>query len=184
MGIFFWFNPILRFYKNTLIQLHEFEADARVESIMRSAGHTFAILEYRDLAEAEDYRIYDVVDETAMPVGGLPQFYEYVAKNLRYPAEARKKGIEGKVFVEFIVGTNGDVDVTGVSGIGAECDVEAMRVVQSSPKWIPGKNNNIPVKQKMILPITFRIAGSDNKDGAQTPDGSLSEIVVAGVKPK
>ncbi len=148
---------------------------------------TFVIIEYKSLMETltdPGDKIYDVVDETAMPVGGLPKFYEYVAKNIRYPAEARKKGIEGKVFVEFIVDVNGDVDVTGVSGIGAECDLEVMRVMQMSPKWIPGKNKNIPVKQKMILPITFTIAGSDYTDAAQTPVGSMTEMVVAGIKAK
>lgn len=94
------------------------------------------------------------------------------------------KGIEGKVFIEFIVDTNGDINVTGISGIGGGCDLEAMRVVQSSPKWIPGKNDGAPVKQKMVLPINFSLDGSDYQDPAKASDGAMDETVVVGHKVK
>jgi TonB family protein len=150
---------------------------------------TFAILELGkqpDKAVTESKPgddFYIVVDETATPVSGMTEYYNYIAHKLRYPLEARQKGIEGKVFVEFIVDIDGSIEVTGVSGIGAGCELEAMRVVQSSPKWYAGKNKGIPVRQKMVLPINFTLNASTYKDPSETPEAAMDEMVVVG-KPK
>jgi Gram-negative bacterial TonB protein C-terminal/BlaR1 peptidase M56 len=258
VGIFFWFNPLLRIYKKIFIQLHEFEADAR--AVENRDGNAYCILlakvalqsadfplanhfnnsltlkritmintlkqkiktwkmvavasalplvfviiacqeqvttEVRNLSTKGDLPaeiqskmpgeqpnkagdVFTLVDETATPVAGMSEYYQYIMHNLRYPADARKKGIEGKVYVEFIVGIDGDIEVTGVSGIGGGCELEAMRVVQSSPKWNPGKNNGVPVRQKMILPINFSLEGSTYKDISEAPGNSLDETVVVG----
>lgn len=122
-------------------------------------------------------------EEPAKPNGGMAAFYEHVGKEIRYPLEAREKGIDGKVFVEFVVNSNGSVDVTGISGIGTGCDLEAMRVVQSSPKWIPAKDNGVPVRQKLVLPISFKLVGSTTKDESKAPSGSLHEVVVVSYIP-
>ena len=83
---------------------------------------------------------------------------KYVGDKLKYPAQARRMGIEGKVFVEFVVGKDGAIqDVRAVKGIGAGCDEEAVRIIQGSPAWTPGKQRGKPVKQKMILPIIFKL---------------------------
>jgi len=67
-------------------------------------------------------------------------------------------GVEGKVFVEFVINRDGTlVDVRVVRGIGAGCDEEAVRVVQSSPPWKPGKQRGKPVRQKYTLPIQFKL---------------------------
>ena len=96
-------------------------------------------------------------DQPGFP-GGMPAFYEYVSKNLKYPNQARRMGIEGRVFVQFVVGKNGSItDVTAIKGIGAGCDEEAVRVIKSSPNWSPGKQRGKPVKVRMILPITFKL---------------------------
>jgi len=140
---------------------------------------TFAIVEVGQQPDkAGD--VFTLVDETATPVAGMSEYYKYIMHNLRYPADARTKGIEGKVYVEFIVGIDGEIEVTGVSGIGGGCEIEAMRVVQSSPKWYPGKNNGVPVRQKMVLPINFSLEGSTYKDVSVAPDNSLDETVVVG----
>lgn len=103
-------------------------------------------------------QIFLVVEETAAPTGGMPAFYEYVAKKLKYPAQARRMGIEGKVFVEFVIERDGSItDVKAIKGIGAGCDEEAVRVLQSAPKWKPGKQRGKPVRQRMVLPIAFKL---------------------------
>jgi protein TonB len=67
-------------------------------------------------------------------------------------------GIDGKVFVEFVINKDGSIsDVRAVKGIGAGCDEEAVRVVQGAPSWTPGKQRGKPVKQRMVLPITFKL---------------------------
>lgn len=102
--------------------------------------------------------IFTIVEDQPSPKGGMAAFYEYVGKKLKYPAQARRMGIEGKVFVEFIVDKDGTItNVKAIKGIGAGCDEEATRVIQNAPKWNPGKQRGRPVKVRMILPITFKL---------------------------
>jgi protein TonB len=112
-----------------------------------------------EVEEKEDPdQIFLVVEETAAPTGGMPAFYEYVGKKLKYPAQARRMGMEGKVFVEFVIERDGTItDVKAIKGIGAGCDEEAVRVLQSAPKWKPGKQRGKPVRQRMVLPIAFKL---------------------------
>jgi len=85
-------------------------------------------------------------------------FYEYVSKNLKYPSQARRMGVEGKVFVQFVVDKDGSISqVQSIKGIGAGCDEEAVRVLQNAPKWKPGKQRGRPVRVRMVLPITFKL---------------------------
>jgi len=102
--------------------------------------------------------IFTVVENQPAPYSGMAEFYEYIQHNLIYPAAAKRLGIEGKVFVQFIVADNGSItNVQAVKGIGAGCDEEAVRVLQSSPKWKPGKQRGRAVNVRMILPITFKL---------------------------
>ncbi|MBM3176391.1 MAG: energy transducer TonB [Bacteroidetes bacterium] len=102
--------------------------------------------------------IFTIVEETATPKGGMAAFYKYVGSKLKYPSQATRMGVEGKVYVEFVINRDGTiVDVRVVRGIGAGCDEEAVRVVQSSPAWNPGKQRGKPVRQKYTLPIQFKL---------------------------
>ena len=102
--------------------------------------------------------VFRIVEEQPAPVGGYSAFYEYIGKKLKYPAQARRMDIEGKVFIEFIVDKDGSItEVTVMKGIGGGCDEEAVRVIKSSPKWKPGKQRGQPVKVKMVVPITFKL---------------------------
>ena len=102
--------------------------------------------------------IFSVVEETATPKGGLPAFYKYVGEKMKYPAQARRMGVEGRVFVQFVIGKDGSInDVKIIKGIGAGCDEEASRVMQSAPSWNPGKQRGKPVKQRYTLPIIFKL---------------------------
>ncbi|HRJ31736.1 MAG TPA: energy transducer TonB [Cyclobacteriaceae bacterium] len=109
--------------------------------------------------EKEDVdQIFLVVEETATPKGGMGAFYKYVGDKMKYPAQARRMGIEGKVFVEFVINRDGSItDVKAIKGIGAGCDEEAVRVVQSAPPWNPGKQRGKPVRQRYVVPITFKL---------------------------
>ncbi len=80
----------------------------------------------------------------------------YISKHLRYPDAARSAGIEGQVMIEFVVNEDGSVsNARVVRGIGGGCDEEALRMVNSMPKWKPGKQNGMPVKVIFALPIKF-----------------------------
>lgn len=109
-------------------------------------------------AKEEVDEIFSIVEEPASPKGGMPAFYKYVFDKMKYPPQARRMGIEGKVFVEFVIGKDGSItDVRAVKGIGAGCDEEAVRVIQGAPPWSPGKQRGKSVKQRMVLPITFKL---------------------------
>lgn len=89
---------------------------------------------------------------------GIPAFYDYLVRSLKYPSEAKKNNVEGRVFVEFTIQKDGSIaNVKAIRGIGSGCDEEAVRIVRGSPKWIPGKQRGQPVNQKMVLPINFSL---------------------------
>lgn len=103
-------------------------------------------------------QIFSVVEESAAPKGGMNAFYEFVKSKMKYPAQARRMGIEGRVFVEFVIERDGRLtDVKALKGIGAGCDEEAIRIVQSSPAWNPGKQRGKPVRQRYVIPIFFKL---------------------------
>ena len=102
--------------------------------------------------------IFSIVEETATPKGGMAAFYKFVGSKLKYPPQANRMGVEGKVYVEFVINRDGSiVDARVVRGIGAGCDEEAVRVVASSPAWNPGKQRGKAVRQKYTLPIIFKL---------------------------
>ena len=106
--------------------------------------------------EEEVEEVFTIVEDQPTPNGGYEAFYTYVSTNLRYPPSAIRLGVEGKVFVQFVVGKSGDIsNVSVVKGISSDCDKEAMRVIENAPNWNPGKQRGRPVKVRMILPITF-----------------------------
>lgn len=101
-----------------------------------------------------------LVEEPASPHGGYAAFYSFIHDQLRgnYPAAARRIGIEGRVFLEFIVEKDGALSsIRLVKGIGGGCDELAMRALASSPPWKPGKQRGKPVRQRMTLPIFFKL---------------------------
>jgi periplasmic protein TonB len=88
----------------------------------------------------------------------MPGFYSLVGQNIKYPKSARRLGIEGRVFIQFIVEKDGSLsDIKCIKGIGGGCDEEAERVISLSKKWTPGKQRGKIVKQKMVLPIMFKL---------------------------
>ncbi|HEX7070747.1 MAG TPA: energy transducer TonB, partial [Rhodothermales bacterium] len=97
--------------------------------------------------------IFVIVEEMPELIGGL----ESLQRSINYPEIAKKAGVEGKVFVQFVVDENGNVqDPVVTRGIGAGCDEEALKAVRQA-KFKPGKQRGKPVRVKMSLPITFRL---------------------------
>jgi protein TonB len=112
--------------------------------------------------EEEVEEIFTIVEQAPMYKGGNVAMYNYLGKELRYPSVARRMGIEGRVFVQFVVDKDGKItDVLSLKGIGGGCDEEAVRVVSSMPSWNPGKQRGKPVKVRMVLPVFFRLKDND-----------------------
>jgi protein TonB len=126
----------------------EVTEEAKVEQIVVQAEEP----------KEETDEIFTVVEESAAPKGGMAAFYKYVGEKIKYPAQARRMGIEGRVFVEFVINKDGSLsDVKAIKGIGAGCDEEAVRIIQGAPSWTPGKQRGKPVKQRYTLPIIFKL---------------------------
>lgn len=223
----FWFNPVVRFYKQSVQEVHEFLADRavlktpqpdyahqlvayalnvspsalitpfvskstlkqRIVMLQKPQTHRRALLGYalalplaallvmctqpdRDLSQAEttihanqparqanvDGEIFTVVENQPEFQGGMKELGAYLQKNLRYPESAQKANAQGKVFISFIVTKTGEIaDVKLLKGIGFGADEEAIRVVQSMPRWIPGSQSGQVVNVRYNLPIRFEL---------------------------
>ena len=135
----------------------EIEVDLDIE-ITEETVIEDAIFDDEEEEEVAD-EIFTIVEQQPGYPGGMGAFYQFIQKKMKYPSQARRMGIEGKVFVQFVVGKDGTItDVKVIRGVGAGCDEEAARVIQSSPKWTPGKQRGKAVKVRMVLPITFKLS--------------------------
>jgi len=108
--------------------------------------------------EIIDTKVYNYVEQMPEPPGGMGALLQYIGKNIKYPAMALRNQVEGKVFVNFVVGPDGTISGVKIQkGIGAGCDEEAMRVIKGLPKWTPGKQNGRAVSVSFTVPVTFAI---------------------------
>ncbi|MBU2649876.1 MAG: energy transducer TonB [Bacteroidetes bacterium] len=104
----------------------------------------------------EEAPIFIVVESMPEFPGGIEKLYAYLGANIKYPQMARESGIQGTVYVTFVVERDGSVsDIKVLRGIGGGCDEEAIRVIQSMPKWNPGKQRGKPVRVQYNLPVRF-----------------------------
>ena len=103
---------------------------------------------------------FDVVEQMPQFPGGPAALMEFLSKNVKYPQEAYKNGIQGRVIVTFVVNKDGSIsDAKVVKSVDPQLDEEALRVVHSMPNWIPGRQNGEPVNVKYTVPITFKLQG-------------------------
>ena len=111
-----------------------------------------------DEDEAEEAQIFMVVESMPKFPGGENALNRYLAENIKYPQMAKESGIQGRVFVTFVVERDGSVtDVKVLRGIGGGCDEEAIRVVKGMPRWSAGKQRGKPVRVQFNLPIKFTL---------------------------
>lgn len=90
--------------------------------------------------------------------GGWIAVMEYMVKNIKYPEQAEKDGLEGRVVVKFKVETDGSIgDVTVAKSLSPVLDAEAVRVVKNMPRWTPGRENGKTVAVSMSIPIEFKL---------------------------
>lgn len=102
---------------------------------------------------------FSMVEEMPEFPGGQQALFAYIGKELKYPEQAIEDGIEGVVFVTFVVEADGKITgVKVIRGIGGGCDEEAVRVVRGMPNWKPGKQRGEAVRVKYNLPIRYKLA--------------------------
>ena len=134
----------------------EIEVDLDVEVTEETVIEDIVFEEAPEEEEVEE--IFTIVEDKPGFPGGDAAMYQYLGKNINYPSQARRMGIEGRVFVQFVVNQDGSIsDVQAIKGIGAGCDEEAERVIKGMPKWKPGKQRGRAVKVRMVLPVFFKL---------------------------
>ncbi|MBR5082951.1 MAG: M56 family metallopeptidase [Bacteroidales bacterium] len=118
--------------------------------------------------------VYNIVEQMPEFPGKEKAMMEFVTHNIHYPEEAKEKGIEGRVFVGFVVEKDGSInEVKVLKGIGHGCDEEAVRVVKSMPKWKPGMQKGKPVRVHYQMPFFFKL--SDNQPKQPVKKSSVSK---------
>ena len=107
---------------------------------------------------ADSNAVYSVVETPPVPKGDFKEFYKYIAQRIHYPAEARKKNIQGKVLLQFIVERDGNItNVKVIRSASTDLEAEAVRVISDSPKWNPGRQGGKPVRVYYMVPIAFSL---------------------------
>ncbi len=111
-----------------------------------------------DDEDVEEQQIFQVVENMPEFPGGRAALMKYLATNIKYPPYAKEAGIQGRVFINFVVERDGSITAVKVlRGIGGGCDEEAVRVVKAMPKWKPGMQRGKPVRVSFNLPVKFTL---------------------------
>jgi protein TonB len=135
----------------------DIEIDAEADELTEIEEYIPVEMDEEESGEAE---IFTVVEESPGFPGGDVARIRYLQENIRYPQMARESGIQGTVYVTFVVEKDGRVtDVRILRGIGGGCDEEAIRVINAMPRWNPGKQRGKPVRVQFNMPIKFTLQG-------------------------
>jgi protein TonB len=134
------------------------EGDENAQEAIVAPEETAPVKEEVKVVEAApvEEQVFQVVEQNPEFPGGMAALGQYLGKNLKYPAAASRANVSGRVFLTFVVNTDGSIqDIQVLKGLGFGCDEEAQRVVKGMPKWKPGKQSGRNVRVKYNLPISF-----------------------------
>lgn len=138
--------------------IEEIEIDLDLDAEITEDTEIEEIIFEEPIKEEIIEEVFTIVEQNPTFKGGDISFIKYLKSNLNYPEKARRMGIEGRVFVQLIVEKDGSLtDFSIIRGIGGDCNDEAIKVMQKSPNWIPGKQRGRPVRVQMIIPISFKL---------------------------
>ena len=128
-----------------------------IMSLMALFGLT-TVSAQKTVVAKKNQQVFDVVEKMPEYPGGQAALFEYLQKNVKYPADAEKKKIEGRVLVTFVVNTDGSItDIEVVRKTFPSLDAEAVRVISGMPRWKPGEQKGQKVRVKYTVPLTFRL---------------------------
>jgi protein TonB len=103
-------------------------------------------------------KVYDTAEQMPSFPGGQAALFQWISKNIKYPVKAEENDIQGRVICAFIVERDGSIhDVQVVKPVDPLLDEEALRLVKSMPRWMPGMQNGKPIRVKYTVPITFKM---------------------------
>ncbi len=148
--------PLQEEMKDIKVAAKTQEGDANAEDVVIAPEDAPVKEEVKAVEVEKEEQIFQVVEQQPEFPGGTGALLGYLGKNIKYPAPASRANVSGKVFMTFVVNTDGSIqNVEVLKGLGFGCDEEAMRVVRTMPKWKPGKQSGRAVRVKYNLPISF-----------------------------
>ena len=113
--------------------------------------------------------VYTAVEQSAEFPGGVTALMNWLGSNIRYPEDAVRDDVQGRVIVKFVVNADGRIsDAKVVKGVATSLDNEAIRVVQSMPAWQPAQNDGKKVASWFVLPVSFKLSAPEPKDTTST----------------
>lgn len=132
-------------------------------NVMGRADDTLIANDLQRVTSTDD-DVYEVVEKMPKFPGGGAELMKYLSSNIKYPVEAHKAGIQGRVVVSFVVNKDGTVkDAKIVRSVDKSIDAEALRVISAMPKWQPGYQDGKAVSVRYMVPVTFRLTGESRK---------------------
>ena len=156
----FWWKLLATLPVLALLLIVNARASAQQKSQTNTTVHEIKTSDITDIKikKTDTDTIYNVVEVAPEFPGGMDKMASYLSENIKYPEEAKEKGVSGRVFISFVIEKDGLVtDVKVMRSIGGGCDEEAVRVVKAMPKWKPGLQKGKPVRVSYVLPIFFKL---------------------------
>ncbi len=144
--------------------------------VIKDSQNKYAFVLEKDDSDVAE-KTYDVVEQMPQFPGGPTALLEYLSKNVNYPENAHKNGVQGRVIASFFVEKDGRIShARVVRSVDPSLDSEALRVIHSMPNWVPGRQNGEPVRVKYTIPITFKLdAAAPAEDYVLEIDGKVAD---------
>ncbi len=136
----------------------EIEDELEIEDTEADQDTQVEIVEIEEEEEEDEAQVFFIVENMPTFPGGDLELRKYIAQNIQYPEIAKENGIQGKVYIQFVVNKKGKVEqVKVVRGVDPSLDKEAIRVISNLPAWAPGSQRGKPVKVSFTVPINFQL---------------------------
>ncbi len=149
--------PTIDEIKGKVISTETRDGNNTAENLLPGENET----EYQPIKTNEtiqEQEAFIFVEEMPSYPGGTDELLSFISNNIMYPEIARRAGVEGKVYISFVVETDGSItNMNIVKGIGAGCNEEAIKVIKLAGNWMPGRQNGKAVRVRMTIPFSFRL---------------------------
>lgn len=136
----------------------EIDDELEIDDVEADQETQVEIVDIIEEEEVEETKVFVIVENMPEFPGGQGELPKHIAKNIQYPEIAKENGIQGKVYIQFVVNQKGKVEqVKVVRGVDPSLDKEAVRVIKNLPQWKPGSQRGKPVKVSFTVPIHFQL---------------------------
>lgn len=161
-----------------LIQLN---GNAQVEQSVSTEDSVVNTIKVQSKVDAN--LVFDFVDKMPEFPGGQVEMIKFLSKNINYPTVALDQGLQGSIYVQFVIWKDGSVrEVKVLRGVGSSLDNEAIRVIKMMPNWEPGTQRGIPVNTRYTLPIKFKLDAGNSTHNKEDKTSKAKAMLEQGYK--